>query len=180
MFHRVKSIGFFRYISLLGLVALAGCAAAPAPFLAGIGQQLPGGGTTATSAVPRGPEIEVQSVTLVAASNANDDTAIPVEFIVAYDQGVFVELMSMTAREYFQKAGQIKNDYPNIIQTWHWEIIPGQALNNQPIKITGDEPVGAVVFADYVNQGDHRIRVGAGEQMRIHLREDTFTISLQN
>lgn len=180
---KFKTFKFLKqFASIALLLSLIGCSAnLPLPFLSGIGQQLPGGGgTTATSGVPRGPAIEIQEVTIVADNNANDNTAVPVEFIVAYDQGVFVELMSMTARDYFQRSAQIKNDYPNIIQTWRWEVIPGQTLNNQPVKVTGDDPVGAVVFADYTSQGDHRIRVGAGEHVRIHLKESAFTLAIKN
>lgn len=169
-----------RSTPFISWVFLAACTGTPPPFLAGIGQALPGGASTAISSVPRGPAIEIQSVTLMAENNANDNTAIPVEFVVAYDQGVFVQLMSLTARQYFERAAQLKNDHPNVIQSWHWEMIPGQALDNQPIHITGDDPVGAVVYADYLNQGDHRIRIGAGDQLRIHLMEATFTAVVRN
>ena len=167
-------------ISLLSLLALVGCAAAPAAFLSGAGSLAEGGGSTAINSVPRGPAIEIENTSIIAAQDANDNTAVPVAFVVAYDQGVLVKLLSMTARQFFQQERQLKNDYPNIIEIWRWEVIPGQSLNNQRTKLSGDEPIGAVVYSDYTSRGDHRVRVGAGNQLRIELKKEQFFVTTRD
>lgn len=171
---------FFNVFSMVLAGLLTGCAPAAAPYLTGVGSNLAGGGTTASSAVPRGPEVEVSRVTIVADNDANDNTAVPVDLVICYDQGVFVQVMSLTARQYYLKAQQLQQDFPNIIQVQRWEVTPGQNISDFPINLNEDEPIGAVVFADYVVPGDHRIRVGAGEQMRIQLKNDQFLVTMRD
>lgn len=176
----MKWIWFKNFLLLGFLGSLSGCGSVSLPFLSGPNSLAHGGGSTSVQSVPRGPSIEVQSVNLVADQDANDNSAVPVEYIVVYDQHVFVKLLGMTARQYFQQERQLKSDNPNIIESWRWEVIPGQALVDQPAKYTGSDPVGAIVFADYTSPGDHRIRVGAGEQIRIELKKDAFYLTTRN
>lgn len=165
---------------ILSLYILGGCSGVNLPFLNGSGSLADRGGSTAINSVPRGPAIEIQDITIVADQDANDNSAVPVEYVVVYDQAVLVKLLSMPARQYFLQERQLKNDYPNILEAWRWEVTPGQALLGQPAKHTGDDPIGAVVFADYTSPGDHRVRVGAGEQVRIELKKDAFFVKARD
>lgn len=170
-----KNLGNIAILPFLCI--LNGCSGTSLPFLSGEKSLAQGGGSTEVSSVPRGPSIEVQSISLIADPDANDNSAIPVEYIVVYDQQLFVKLLALSARQYFQQERQLKNDSPNVLETWRWEVIPGQALIEQPAKYTGEDPVGAIVFADYYSPGDHRVRVGSGDQVRIELKKDNFFVT---
>lgn len=167
-------------LSLFGFCILAGCGGSMNPFLSGTsGLATVPGTTTALRAVPRGAEVEIKDITIKADEDANNNSATKVDVVVAYDEHVFVDLMSMNAYNYYKRLVQLKSDYPNVVEIFSYEVIPGSALVSQPIRLTGDSPIGAVVFANYYSNGDHRVRVGRGTHIYVHLRNTDFLMSMK-
>lgn len=169
-----------RMLSLLCFAILTGCSGNANPFLSGSSSlaTVPGT-TTALRAVPRGAEIEVKDITIKADEDANNNSATKVDVVVAYDEHVFVDLMSMNSFNYYKRLTQLKSDYPNVVEIFTFEIIPGSSLVSQPIHLTGDNPVGAIIFSNYYSNGDHRARVGRGTHIYVHLRNNDFLVNMK-
>ncbi|PFX11152.1 hypothetical protein AWC38_SpisGene25331, partial [Stylophora pistillata] len=134
--------------------------------------QLPGLGSE--DSAPLGPPIEVDRISLTADVGANEDTATHVEVVFVYEPKVLGQLMKMSAREYFSQKEQLLNDFPNMFISSRWEIPPGRSVIGEKVDLDGSA-IGAIVFADYVTTGDHRIRIGASKRFHIKLgRQGVF------
>jgi len=109
---------------------------------------------------------------------ANRNNPVAVALVLVYDDALMETLQTMTARDWFEKAEQIKLDFPEHVafDHWAWEWVPGQEapVLHVPLK---DRPQKAVIFADYLSPGDHRARVDVRRDIAIQLREDGFTVT---
>jgi type VI secretion system protein len=105
-------------------------------------------------------------------SDANQNSAVAIDLLVVYNEELMKTLMKMKAKDYFESHMQVKRDYPDMVDIWHWELTPGQVVRDYPIQQRSDEPVGAVLFGDYLAKGDHRIRLA--QQAHAHVRMKKF------
>ena len=115
------------------------------------------------------PPVNLETITIQADQDANINSPIPFDLLIAYNPSAFDEIAKLTARDYFKKRDQILNDNPDMVQIWHWELVPGQRINNLELKRGGSRPAGALLFANYITAGDHRMRVGTQPHMTIRL-----------
>ena len=122
------------------------------------------------------PTICLRQIDISLDSDANMDSATSVDLLVIYRKDLLDVVMKMTAREYFATFMQLKRDYPEMIDIWHWELTPGQVLKDYPIMHRDDNPVGAVFFADYMSLGDHRVRCGQSPHAHVRLKKFDFCV----
>lgn len=109
-------------------------------------------------------------------SNANDNSATAVDIVAVHDKTLLAELLNMTADQYFEKSTQIQNDYPDHVQIFHWEVVPSQLISSTNLSYKKNCPLDAIVFARYVTEGAHRIRIGQQRHMEINLKKDNFCL----
>src|SRR6187549_2130614 len=64
------------------------------------------------------------------APEANRNSPIAVELVIAYDGKVLDELLKMPAGDWFRKREQFLRDHPGGMDTWKWEWIPGQKVKD--------------------------------------------------
>ncbi|MEN8236384.1 MAG: hypothetical protein ABFQ95_02365 [Pseudomonadota bacterium] len=156
MSHNHKSYplsrNFFHACLVLGVLALAGCS-----FF-------------------KTPEVWINTVSLVVDQDANDNSATKVDVIIIYQEGLLDKLMGLSAGDYFRMSDQIRSDNPGALQVFRWEVAPGQCLFDVPVNITKSLPVGGIVFARYLSEDPHRIRLGKDRDIQIHLRRKDFSI----
>ena len=119
-------------------------------------------------------EVKLDSVTFVTAPNANDNSPVAIDLVIAYDSMLLAELIKLPARQWFERREQFRRDYPETIQIEGWELTPGQTLAGRPIDVRR-QSTGAVVFANYRSPGEHRVRVGKEKTLVITLLAKTFT-----
>lgn len=119
-------------------------------------------------------EVKLDSVTFVTAPNANDNSPVAVDLVIAYDPMLLAEMIKLPARQWFERREQFRRDYPETIQIESWELTPGQTLAGRPIDVRR-QSTGAVVFANYRAPGEHRVRVGKEKALVITLLAKTFT-----
>jgi len=119
-------------------------------------------------------EVNVSSVTFVVSPNANDNSPVAVDLVIAYDKMLLAELVKLPARQWFERREQFRRDYPESIQIESWELTPGQTLAARPID-TRRYTTGALVFANYLGPGEHRLRIGKESTLVISLGPKTFT-----
>lgn len=122
------------------------------------------------------PAVWIDTVSLVVDQDANDNSATKVDVIIVYHEGLMKKLMELSASDYFRMSDQIRSDNPEMLQIFRWEVAPGQCLFDVPVNIKGSLPVGGVVFARYLSDGKHRIRLGKDRDIQFHLRRKDFSI----
>ena len=120
------------------------------------------------------PKLNLQTVHIILDNDANNRSATEIDLVFAYKMDLLKSLLKMTAAEYFAIADQLRRDYPELLKIWHWELAPGQSLNNNSLE-TGNA-LGAIVFARYLSPGSHRVRVGSSETIHILLKKEDVCI----
>ena len=118
----------------------------------------------------------VDTVTIFADSNANDFSATPVDLVVVYNQELLGKLAQTPANDYFRNSDQLKRDYPGMIESFRWEVVPGQKLFDQSVGMRGSAPLGGFIFANIIAQGEHRVRLGGRRNLQIELKNADFSV----
>lgn len=129
---------------------------------------------------PLTPSVYTDSVKIQVDPDANQTSAIAVDLVAIYDETLLKTLLTMSSDKYFQNAKQIQRDYFQRAEVFHWEVVPGQLINFQKLHYRKSSPLGAIVFARYINPGEHRQSVGSNEYLVIHLMKDGFETFTDN
>jgi type VI secretion system protein len=129
--------------------------------------------------VSHDPEVRLQSVSLLLDHDANMRSATSVDIILVYSKELKDTLLQMNSQNYYKCAEQIRRDYPELVDVWHWELTPGQVIRYYPIRQRPGPVQGAFIFADYMTSGNHRIRLGSQVHSTIRLRREDFCVSEQ-
>ncbi len=118
------------------------------------------------------PEFLMNSISMYATADSNNNSALAVDLVIVYNFNLLATLNQMSACTYFASVKQLLLDNPTLLDVWHWELIPGQTVQNfQPPQDKG-EGFGAFVFANYLTPGDHRLRVPPDGVVNILLMKD--------
>lgn len=129
---------------------------------------------------PPTPQVFLETVSVSVDANANQDTAVAMDLLIVYEDALVNTLFKLSALEYFEKKAQILRDTPGQMDVWSWEVVPGQIIPPRPIKMTQSIPRGAIVFANYLTPGDHRVRVGKEKAILVKLGpKDLFLTPVQ-
>lgn len=105
------------------------------------------------------PELSIETVSIYADPDANQNSAIAVDFVLIYNQELLKTFSKMSAEKYFSSARQLLLYNPSLLDIWHWELVPGQIVENFIPPQNKGEAYGAYVFANYLTPGDHRVGV---------------------
>lgn len=123
---------------------------------------------------PRG--VITSELKILAAPNANGDSPVAVDIVVPYSKDMLDQLVGITAREWFRKREQYQRDYPTEVETVQLEIVPGTSRNVSLELRDADEAEGALVYANYFTEGEHRVRIDRLENIVIDLLERNFVV----
>jgi type VI secretion system protein len=107
---------------------------------------------------------------------ANMNNPVPVEYVLVYDDMLLETLAKTTAKDWFTNRDQFKQDFPEGFDSWYWEWVPGQAVEEQKLPLR-PKASAALVFANYVLPGDNRARLDPYKGATINLGERNFTVS---
>ncbi len=105
------------------------------------------------------PELSIDSVSIYTDLDANQNSATAVDLVIIYDQELVKLLGQMSAAKYFSSSKQMLLDNPTLLDVWHWELVPGQIVQDFSPPQEKGNAYAAYVFANYLTPGDHRIKV---------------------
>jgi type VI secretion system protein len=96
------------------------------------------------------PSVEIKEATIYTAAEANDNSPVAVEMLLIKDAA--------------------------LIETWLWELVPGQTLTLKPVPFAGEDACGVLLYANYLKPGAHRARIDVYEGVKITLLENDMVI----
>lgn len=120
--------------------------------------------------------VQTRLVEVQAAPRANDDSAMYVDVVLAYDDELLQQLAGLSASEWFRRSKELRLAFPAGALVKSFEVMPGQKGLRWEVPEQGKRAVGAFVFADYAAEGPHRARVDAIEAFTITLGAKSFSI----
>lgn len=127
------------------------------------------------------PELNIESVSIYAEPDANQNSAIAVDLVMVYNLELLKTIGKMSAAKYFASARQLLLDNPSLLDIWHWELVPGQMVAGFVPDQEKGAAYGAYVFANYLTPGDHRVKVAPDGIVNILLlRDDLRNMSMTN
>ncbi|MDT4969479.1 MAG: type secretion system protein [Acidobacteriota bacterium] len=108
---------------------------------------------------------------------ANDNNPVAVDLLLVREKKVYKELMKLSASEWFQKRNQYRLDYPKEtgLAAGSWEWVPGQVVVLEPISFKY-KVAGALVFANYLKPGTHRVVVDPSKPIVITLGPEDIAV----
>lgn len=118
------------------------------------------------------PELSMDSVSIYAASDANHNSAIAVDLVLVYNQELLKTIGQMPAFKYFAASKQLLLDNPSHLDIWHWELVPGQVVEDFTPEQDKGDAYGAYIFANYLTPGEHRLKVAQNGIVKIILLKD--------
>jgi len=128
------------------------------------------------SSSPNTSRLKTKILALDISPKANLNHPIALDLVVIYNQSLFKDLLGISAEEWFKKRQQYKLDYPSVLQSWEWELVPGQVVPFFKLPSATRKAVGALVFANYVPPGNHRARIDPYEGVVVRLEEAGFRV----
>jgi len=111
------------------------------------------------------------------APKANLDNPVALDMVMVYDKTLLKQLQGLTAKDWFEKRGQIKLNYPGDsgLDFWSWEWVPGQQVRIDPLTVKS-KTVGALIYANYLTPGEHRAVFDPFHSISLALGEKAFSV----
>ncbi|AMC37029.1 hypothetical protein VN23_08160 [Janthinobacterium sp. B9-8] len=115
------------------------------------------------------PSIKLSSVSFSVASQANDDTPIPIDLVVVDDEELLKKLLALPASQWFEQRAQLQRDFPQALYVWSKELVPGQRLDVADAPVKGRRGAVVLVYAGYSSPGMHRLRLDQQKNVILYL-----------
>ena len=92
------------------------------------------------------PRVKVDTLGINVATQANLNTPIAVDVVMARNAQLFDTLLGLPAAKWFNERDQLQRDYPKDLSVQTYELVPGQQLPDQPFPFGGQRAAGVLVF----------------------------------
>lgn len=100
-----------------------------------------------------------QSIVVAADEDANGNSPVAIDIVLALDQTMVESLLTMSASKWFATKGDVQRTFAKSITVFSYEIVPRQSVKLNHQALSANKILGAFVFADYSTPGDHRQRL---------------------
>jgi type VI secretion system protein len=115
------------------------------------------------------------NIQVVVADAANQNSPIPVDFVMVGDKKLLQEVAKLSAKDWFDRRLQVQRDFPTKLQVVSWEWVPGEHAGPIDVDVAGNTR-GAFLFANYANGGEHRAAVDVKAPAIVTLGSDDFSV----
>lgn len=117
--------------------------------------------------------VELRSVAVNVAEDANDHTPIALDFVAIKDPALLAVLQKTTASQWFLNKQQFLADYPDQLLLWSLEVVPGAVVEEDRIPFKRERMAGLLMFAGYATEGAHRLRLDGMKHLDLVFGRDT-------
>jgi type VI secretion system protein len=115
------------------------------------------------------------SIQVIVSDSANQNSPIPVDFVMVGDKKLLQEVAKLSAKDWFDRRTQVQRDFPTKVQVVSWEWVPGQ--HGGPIAVQiARQTRAAFLFANYSNGGEHRAAVDPKTPVIVTLGAEDFSV----
>ncbi len=118
--------------------------------------------------------VATRSFQVVTTPGANEDSPVPVDLVLIKARPLVPLVTALSAKQWFADRMQLVRDHPGQIEYRSWQFVPGQVVDVKRFPFKSRNGVALVVFADYLTQGVHRLRVDPMKKFRLILNADGF------
>ena len=108
------------------------------------------------------------TIQVVVADTANQNSPIPVDFVMVEDKKLLQEVAKLSAKDWFDRRVQVQRDFAAKVQVVSWEWVPGEHGGPIDVDVAG-KTLGAFLFANYGNGGEHRAAVDVNTPVIVSL-----------
>lgn len=116
---------------------------------------------------------QLRTVDLVAAGDANHDTAVAVDLVLIEREATLATLSKIRSADWFANREDWRREYQQQIRVVSWEIPPDTRLE-VPLGRAADAYVGYLVFANYPGDRPFRAQFRDVRQITVILKKDDF------
>jgi type VI secretion system protein len=123
---------------------------------------------------PKPTRLDWNRLTLAAAVDANDNSALAVDVVLVRDKALLDKLLAMPASAYFSARGDLQSSFPDGLTVFRYEITPGLKIDVDRKRLGADKVWAALVFANYATPGEHRQRLpltGSGYLLELNVQD---------
>jgi len=117
----------------------------------------------------------INTILIMATPDANDHSPISLDIVMTSSPYLLDHLMTLDAKTYFAGRQQILRDFPRQVLIANWEVPPGHTVE-EGLSSLHDPIVGAVLFANYMTRGIHRMFVPKTHLLKVQLNKNDFEI----
>ncbi|MDR3285434.1 MAG: hypothetical protein LBS83_01985 [Holosporales bacterium] len=105
------------------------------------------------------PPTKLRNISFLADKDVNENKLVIVHMAVPKIKELYDELLKMDSQAYFATIKQLEATYPNDLEVFKWEIVPGAALNDIEVRFKDFRAKGIFIFAKYDDSiaGMHRL-----------------------
>jgi type VI secretion system protein len=107
----------------------------------------------------KGTILNWSQVVIAATPGANQNSPVAVDIVLVIEETSMEKLAALSAAKWFQTRADMLRTYPGTYSYKSFEVAPGQTLRIPGAQFGSPSVVGVFVFADYLNPGEHRMRV---------------------
>lgn len=121
--------------------------------------------------------VELRSVVLKVAEDANDHTPVALDFVVVKAPELLAVLQKTTAAQWFLNKSQFLADHPDQLLSWSLEVVPGTVVEEKNIPFRREKMAGLLLFVGYATEGAHRLRLDGVEHLDLVFGRDTVQLA---
>jgi type VI secretion system protein len=115
------------------------------------------------------------SIQVIVSDSANQNSPIPVDFVMVGDKKLLQEVAKLSAKDWFDRRVQVQRDFPTKVQVVSWEWVPGQHEGPIAVQIARATRA-AFLFANYANGGTNRAAIDPKSPVIVSLGPEDFTV----
>jgi type VI secretion system protein len=115
------------------------------------------------------------SIQASVSETANQNSPIPVDFVMVSDKKLMPEVAKLSAKDWFDRRVQILRDFPKKVEVVSWELVPGQRVGPISVAVASGTR-GAFLFANYLNGGGHRAYVDVRAPVTVNFGPEDFSV----
>ena len=131
-----------------------------------------------TNLLPKGNRLDWSGLSVLAAEGANLNTPVALDIVFLRDEATFALISKLPASQWFASRKDLVKTSPGGMSYLSMEIKPGQTLKFSTKSFDSARLAGAIVFADYLTPGEHRMRIDQLEgDLLMQLDERAFSVS---
>ena len=118
-----------------------------------------------------------KSLILSAANDANGNSAVAIDLVLAKDAAALESLETLPAAKWFAMRTDLQKTFPDTLAVMRFELVPSQTVKLDEKQLDSQRALGAFIFANYASPGEHRARLLMNtEGYVVQLNEQSFKL----